>query len=467
MRQLLGLHRDKQRRRATLDLRLERLESRELFSAQPPLIADATPYSAAFINGVFRDALDRPADGNALNWLVTVLDQGIPAETVAGAVVDSNEYAGRVVATAYQQYLGRDANAADIAFWVNALHSGMRDEQLAAALVASDEFYLDAGGNDTAWLQAAYQAVLGRAASGSDIGWGIYQLKAGVSRSALADSIAMSLEHEQQLVEADFTHYLHTNYSDAWYTTWATRLAQGQTTNETLIIGMLGSNAYYEAQTGVPPSIVPMPGISSGWATRAAQIQATAAQGTAPLVFLGDSLTERWQLDGEPLWSQFYAPLNALNAGIGGDTTQNVLWRIENGELDGLSPKVVVLLVGVNDFAASDTPQEVADGVAADVEALRQHLPNAKIMVLSILPAVLAPPLGSLMPVISQTNAIIAGLSDGQHVFYVNLWPAFTNPDGSTRSELHVSDGLHLNAAGYTVLEQSIAPELDQLLTEP
>ncbi len=467
MRQQPGLHRGNEKRRAGLGLRLESLEKRELLSATPPLIADAAPYSTAFASGLFRDVLDRPADSGALNWLVTVLDQGQPTGIVASALVYSNEYAANTVRAAYQQYLGRDAEPAAVGVWVNALHSGTTDEQLAAALVASDEFYLHAGGNNAAWVQAAYQAVLGRAASNPDIGWGLYQLNLGVSRFSLATSIATSMEREQHAVRDDFTHYLHTTYDDAWYTAWATRLSSGQTTDEAMIIGMLGTNAYYEAQTGVPPTIVPMPSLIPGWDSRFAQIQTTAAQGTSPLVFLGDSITQGWQLVGQPVWSQYFAPFNALDAGIVGDTTENVLWRIEHGEFNGLSPKVLVLMVGVNNFAAGDSPQEVAEGVATDVEALRQQLPNTKIMVLSILPAVLTtPPLNLLAPILA-TNNLLAGIGDDAHVFYVNLWPFFTNPDGSSRSELHVSDGLHLNQAGYTLLAQAIAPELDQLLIAP
>lgn len=467
MRQQPGLHRGKGQRRAALGLYLETLERRDLLAAQPPLIADAAPYSTAFVSGVFRDVLDRPADSGTLHWLVTFLDQGQPVRDVATAVVYSNEYAANTVQAAYQQYLGRGAEAAALHLWGNALHSGMTDEQFAATLVASDEFYLRAGGNNGAWVQAAYQSILGRPASNADVGWGLYQLGLGVSRFSLADSIAMSMEHEDNVVRADFTHYLHTTYDDAWDATWAARLASGQMTNETMIVDILGTNAYYAAQTGVSPSIVPMPGLVPGWATRFSQLQATAAEGKSPIVFLGDSITQNWQLEGQPAWSQYFAPLNSLDAGIVGDTTGNVLWRIEHGQFNGLAPKVVVLMVGVNNFAADESPQEVADGVAADVEALRQQLPNTKIMVLSILPAVLTtPPLNLLAPILA-TNNLLMGLNDGQHVFYVNLWPFFTNPDGSSKTELHVSDGLHLNQAGYTVLAQTIAPELNQLLVGP
>lgn len=467
LRRQPGLQRGSGERRAKPRLCLEGLESRELLSGQTPLITDATPYSAAFVNGLYRDALGRSADSGALDWFVALLNQGRSSQTVATAVVDSDEYAANVVQTAYRQYLGRNADSAAVSTWVNGLHAGGRDEQLIAALVASDEFYIRAGNNDAAWVAAAYQAVLGRAAATDDIAWATNQLALGRSRFMVAYDLASSVEHEWRVAQGNFTHYLHTQFDAQTVNDWAASLATGQKTDETMIAEILGTNAYYEVQTGVPPTVVPVPGMIPGWATRNAQIEASAAQGGTALVFLGDSITQAWQLDGAKVWAQYYAPFNALNEGIAADQTQNVLWRIENGDLNGLAPKVIVLMVGVNNFASDDSPQEVADGVAADVAAIRQRLPETKILLLSILPAVLTNPPLNLMGPIAATNQLLATLADGRNVFYLDLWPAFTNPDGTNKSELHVSDGLHLNAQGYAVLAQSIAPDLSYLLIAP
>ncbi|HET6883850.1 MAG TPA: GDSL-type esterase/lipase family protein [Pirellulales bacterium] len=448
-------------------MRFEQLELRELLTAQAPLITDATPYSAAFVNGVYQDVLGRPADVGALNWFTELLDQGQSTEIVPTALVNSNEYAANLVQAAYQQYLGRDADPGAMKYWISALHAGVRDEQLAAALVGSDEFYARAGGNDADWIAAAYHAVLGRAADPSGLAWAGQQLAAGASRDAIANGLTGGIEHEEQIVEAEFSHYLHLTLDGASASSWATQLSAGQTTIETIVVGMLGTNSYYEAQTGVPPSIVPVPTTSSATIARNQQIEANAAQSNASVVFLGDSVTQMWQTNGSAVWAQDYAPLNAYNEGVGGDGTQNILWRIENGDLNGLNPKVVVLMAGINDFPTFDTPQEVADGVTAIVEELRVRLPDTKILVLGILPAVIAGAEGNFMPVISETNQLIAGLADEQHVFFLNMWPAFTYADGSFNPTLHISDGLHLNQQGYAVWAQTMAPELDYLLNSP
>jgi lysophospholipase L1-like esterase len=454
-------------RAATAPFRFEQLESRELLSGQTPLITDASPYSAAYVNGVYRDVLGRPADPAALNWFAELVDQGQSTEIVPTALVSSDEYAGNLVQSAYQQYLGRAADPGALNYWIHALQAGIRDEQMAAALVASDEFYANAGGTDADWIAAAYHAVLGRAPDAAGFAWASGQLAADVSREALANALTGGIEHEQQVVRAEFSHYLHITLDAASANSWATQLAEDTTTDETIIVGMLGTNSYYEAQTGVPPSIVPVPTTNPATIARNQQLVASAAHSNAPVVFLGDSVTEMWETNGQAVWAQNYAPLNALNEGIGGDATQNILWRIENGDLNGLNPKVVVLMAGINDFPGGDTPQEVADGVTAIVEELRQRLPDTKVLVLGMLPAVIAGADGNFMPVISATNQLLAGLADSQHVFFLNMWPAFTYADGSFNPTLHISDGLHLNQQGYAVWAQTMAPELDYLLNAP
>ncbi|MGH7137630.1 MAG: GDSL-type esterase/lipase family protein, partial [Pirellulales bacterium] len=426
------------------------------------------PYTEAYVNGVFRDALGRAADAGALSWFTQRVDHGEPASSVPAAIVKSGEYAANLVQTAYHEYLGRDAEPGAIAFWGDPLGSGMRDEQLVAALVGSDEFYNRAGGNDADWIAAAYQAVLSRAPDPADIQWATGLLSSGASRGAVALDIASSIEHERQVVNAEYEQYLHAPPDSGGWTYWATEFATGQATSESLASVLMSGNTYYEAQTGAAPSIVPVPVDLVPWTLRDAQIAAAAADNHGPVVFVGDSITQAWQLPaGESVWDQYYAPLDALDAGMGGDTTQNVLWRIESGELDGLAPKVVVLMIGINNIIAGDSPQEVAQGVAADIAALRRHLPESKILLLSILPAVLTSDGRSFLAPAEATNQLIARFADGQNVFYVNLWPVFANPDGTYRPDLHVADGVHLDTEGYTVFAQAIAPELHELLIAP
>lgn len=119
------------------------------------------------------------------------------------------------------------------------------------------------------------------------------------------------------------------------------------------------------------------------------------AEACPQLIFLGDSITQDWELSGppdwrdfQPVWDRFYGGRHAVNLGFGGDTTQNLLWRIRNGEVDGISPKAAVLLIGANDLIVAKRPAEaVVAGIVAIVDALRQRLPNTRILLIGILPS--------------------------------------------------------------------------------
>lgn len=437
-----------------------------MFAGQPPVITDAAPYNAAFADGVFRDVLGRTADAGAKAWFTQQLDAGVSSATVAPALMDSNEYAVHLVQSAYQQYLGRDPEPAALAFWVNAVRTHVRDEQLAAALVASDEFYAHAGGTNTAWTTAAYQAVLGRAPSASDIQWATGLLAFGVSRATLAGDLAYSAEHERQTVISEYTHYLRAAPDDTDLNYWATQLTTGQQTAESLSTELTGTNAYYQLQTGVPQSVVPVPFESPAWAALNAQIENNAAHSNPGVVFLGDSITQLWDLEGATVWQQNYAGLDALNAGVSGDRTQNLLWRIENGDLNGISPQVAVVMIGINNIMLGDDAQSVAEGITAVVDELHTRLPNTSILLLGILPA--QPPVAiNVMPIIKDINQTISTLANGQSIFYLDMGPSFTNSDGSIDSALYQPMLLHLNAAGYEVWAEAMAFELSVVMASP
>jgi hypothetical protein len=129
------------------------------------------------------------------------------------------------------------------------------------------------------------------------------------------------------------------------------------------------------------------------WVARHKGFVELAKAGNVDVLFLGDSITDGWRKGGLAIWEERFAPLKAVNFGIGGDRTQHVLWRIENGELDGISPKVVVLMIGTNNTGFEpdkttrrNTEAETAEGVRAIVEHLRTKLPSAKILLLAIFP---------------------------------------------------------------------------------
>ena len=113
-----------------------------------------------------------------------------------------------------------------------------------------------------------------------------------------------------------------------------------------------------------------------------------ARKGNIDLLFLGDSITQGWH--NNEVWKRFYGPRHAANFGIGGDRTQHVLWRIENGEIDGIHPRVAVLMIGTNN-AGSNSADEIAAGVTAIVQELRKRLPETKVLLLGVFPAAPSP----------------------------------------------------------------------------
>jgi lysophospholipase L1-like esterase len=192
---------------------------------------------------------------------------------------------------------------------------------------------------------------------------------------------------------------------------------------------------------------------------------AEAKKGTARVVFLGDSITQGWGNEGKAEWDKRFAPLGAVNFGIGGDRTQQLLWRIEHGTLDGLSPQLVVLKIGVNNLwrdVAQYKPAGVAAGVKKVVEAIRSKCPGAKVLVLGILPTQ-NPATNSLRTVIREINSLSAKLDDGKTVRFLDIGPAFLQPDGSIDKAV-MPDLLHLSPEGYRRFADAIEPVIRGIL---
>ncbi|HEV3162888.1 MAG TPA: GDSL-type esterase/lipase family protein [Isosphaeraceae bacterium] len=195
-----------------------------------------------------------------------------------------------------------------------------------------------------------------------------------------------------------------------------------------------------------------------------------AQQDQSPVIFLGDSITYHWgdkdRTDtGSVVWNAQIAPFHAEDFGIVSDVTQNVLWQIENGELDG-HPKVVVLLIGTNNLGGIyQTPQETASGVAAIVQEIRTISPTTKVLLMGLFPRG-ALPSDPLRAEVSQTNALIANLADGQDVRFLDLGSQLVQVDGTILQTVMV-DFLHLNIAGYQIWANAIAVPLQQMLGLP
>ncbi|MBN1911695.1 MAG: DUF1080 domain-containing protein, partial [Pirellulales bacterium] len=197
------------------------------------------------------------------------------------------------------------------------------------------------------------------------------------------------------------------------------------------------------------------------WKKRHEAFNARVKQGNVDLLLIGDSITHAWEGKGKAVWDKFYAPRNAVNLGIGGDRTQHVLWRLDHGNLDGISPKLAVLMIGTNN-SGSNTPEEIADGVKHIVQKLRAKLPETKVLILAIFPRG-AGPSDARRQVNQKANALIAKLADGQGVEYLDIGPRFLGPDGTLARDV-MPDLLHPAPAAYQTWAEAIEPSVSKVM---
>jgi beta-glucosidase len=196
---------------------------------------------------------------------------------------------------------------------------------------------------------------------------------------------------------------------------------------------------------------------------RQEQINARAKEGDVDLLFLGDSITQGWMGAGKDVWQKYYGERKAMNAGIGGDRTQHVLYRLENGNIDGLKPKLAVIMIGTNN-SGTDTSEDIAAGLKAIVEKLRTELPEMKILLLGIFPR--GPDADDPKRKVNVgANEIAKQLDDGQSVTYLDISEKFLGPDGTLSKEI-MPDLLHLSPQGYEIWAASIEPKVAELMGE-
>jgi beta-glucosidase len=182
------------------------------------------------------------------------------------------------------------------------------------------------------------------------------------------------------------------------------------------------------------------------------------------IVFLGDSITHNWENEqGKAEWAQRYAAWHPLDLGFSGDRTENLLWRLQHGEVDGIDPKAAVLMIGTNNTGhRQEDPATTFAGIRKDIDELRQRLPHTKILVLAIFPRG-AGPQDDARRLNEQVNAMLPSLADGRQVFFLNINQAFLAPDGTLSKEI-MPDLLHPNARGYAIWADAMAPTLEELM---
>lgn len=246
-------------------------------------------------------------------------------------------------------------------------------------------------------------------------------------------------------------------------------MAFGMLPNSFLTVALLSLSTTLFASTP-PPVDVPSPhlGADGNPDPRSLQLHQyfldRAQQGPVDLLFIGDSITEGWNYF-PALWNEYYGRYPSANFGVAGDQTQHVLWRIANGELDEVHPKVVVLLIGTNNY--DRTAEAIARGVTKIVTEIRSRLPETKILLLAIFPrGTNAVKNFKLRYKIWQVNRALAKLDDQKWIHYLDIGMSFLEWNGSISVDL-MPDGLHPSEAGYRVWAEKMNPLLTLLMNSP
>jgi lysophospholipase L1-like esterase len=198
-----------------------------------------------------------------------------------------------------------------------------------------------------------------------------------------------------------------------------------------------------------------------GWMARHESMNKRVKEGNVDLLLIGDSITQGWEGAGKAAWAKHFGDRNAVNLGIGGDRTQHVLWRLDNGNIEGISPKLAVLMIGTNN-SGTNTPEQIAEGITEIVKKLNTKLPETQVLILGVFPRG-ASESDAKRQVNQKTNAIVSKLADGKRVHYLDIGKSFLTEDGTLTREV-MPDLLHLSPQGYTIWAEAIEPFVSKTL---
>jgi lysophospholipase L1-like esterase len=238
-------------------------------------------------------------------------------------------------------------------------------------------------------------------------------------------------------------------------------------------VGFVGLAGVAQAQLACrpfssAPLAVPEPHVEK-WAVMSFErINADVKTKPHRVLFFGDSITERWNVPlwgAQPVWQANMEPRGVLNAGVSGDRTEHLRWRLNNGNLAGPPPKGIVLLIGTNDLGHGRPPAEAAEGIRAVLIQLRQKMPETRILLLGLWPRGAGPD-DPLRQAAAQVNQLIRTCADDKAVVYADIGNVLLDVHGVLSKELS-PDYLHFSGAGYARLAPKLDPLIDRLVGKP
>jgi len=215
------------------------------------------------------------------------------------------------------------------------------------------------------------------------------------------------------------------------------------------------------------PAVVPVDRKAPWWQKRhQLKKQGIKANQDLELLFVGDSITHGFEGKGKKVWDQYYKPRKAFNIGYSGDRTEHVLWRFDHGELEGIQPKLAVIMIGTNNTGhRKDPPEMIAAGIQKILQKLKGKCPKTKILLLGIFPRSAKP--GNRMRKINfQANQLISKFANEKKgIFFLNINKKFLDKDGVLPKSV-MPDLLHPGEAGYQMWAEAIEPKVKELMGE-
>ena len=231
------------------------------------------------------------------------------------------------------------------------------------------------------------------------------------------------------------------------------------------------SSIKLSSHTAVTP--VARPDKYKWWTQRHESVLEQIKKGSPEVIFIGDSITHFWDSKGRAIWEQYYGEYNPVNMGFSGDRTEHVLWRLDHGEIDGISPRLAVLMIGTNNASRDQySAEEIAEGIEAIVCDLREKLPRTKILLLAIFPR------GSdeqredktqdatynlLWAKNDKASRLASKIADDKMIYYLDINKAFLNDEGVLTRQI-MPDLLHPDEKGYAIWAEAMEPTMEKLL---
>lgn len=230
------------------------------------------------------------------------------------------------------------------------------------------------------------------------------------------------------------------------------------------LLGFLGF-VFGETPKSIQPETLKEKWAIKWWEPRHQEKLKRIQQGNVDLLMIGDSITHSWENHGKKVWEKYYTHRKAVGLGFSGDRTENVIWRLQNGEVDGISPKLAILMIGTNNTGhRMDSPEDIALGIEHILSELQKRLPETKILLLGIFPR--GAKANDKMRVNNDlTNARIKNFADGERVFYLNINHKFLDAKGNLSKDV-MPDLLHPHAKGYKIWAEAMEPMVADLMGE-